>query len=287
MGRRPNSIAVGNGIVLATSFYDKRVVLLDERTGKRLGGRPTIGVGGRDIAVGMGGAWVAVSAQKALYRLDAATGRRVARIALVHRPQSVSVGHGAVWVGMSSYDPSSTFKPSVPDTLAKIDPDTNSVTKVYPMAAGIRSVLSTPAGIWMVNRDLPTVSRFDPDSETLTKRVTLAADAPGGAAYGAGSVWVVLSGEDAVVRINDPDGKKVSVGVGRHPTGIAARGRQIRVTSFIDHALTRIDPRTSRPAGKPVAVRLNPYKLAIRNDSVWLTAVGRGEIARVRYRARR
>ena len=90
-----------------------------------------------------------------------------------------------------------------------------------------------------------------------------------------------------MVRIDDRSGKKVSVGVGRHPTGIAARGRQIWVTSFIDHALTRIDPRTSRPAGKPVAVRLNPYKLAISNDSVWLTAVGRGEIARVRYRTRR
>ena len=30
---------------------------------------------------------------------------------------------------------------------------------------------------------------------------------------------------------------------------------------------------------------MNPYAIAITRDSVWLTAIGRGEVARVRYRA--
>jgi hypothetical protein len=54
------------------------------------------------------------------------------------------------------------------------------------------------------------------------------------------------------------------------------------VTSLIDHTISRIDPAASRLAGQPVKVPLNPYALTLTGDSVWLTALGRGEVARVR-----
>jgi hypothetical protein len=59
------------------------------------------------------------------------------------------------------------------------------------------------------------------------------------------------------------------------------------VTSYIDHTLTRIDARTGRPAGKPVPAPLNPYSLAMSGDSLWVTAVGHGEVARVDHAAAR
>jgi DNA-binding beta-propeller fold protein YncE len=77
----------------------------------------------------------------------------------------------------------------------------------------------------------------------------------------------------------------VVIGVGRRPTGIAARGSQVWVTSLIDHTVSRIDPAASSLAGQPVRVPLNPYALTLTADSVWLTALGRGEVAQVRYRA--
>jgi streptogramin lyase len=259
-------------------------MLIDEQTGKRRGRRPWVGVGGRDVAVGLGAAWVAVSRQNALMKLDPSTGRQLARIALPNRPQTIAIGHGAVWVGMSTLEGTSSLTPRIPDSLARVDPKTNAVTRTYPMAAGIRAVVASPRGIWIVNRHLPTVSRFDPAAGKLDRRVILS-DAPlGGAAYGSGALWVALP-QDTVVRIGDKIGGKVSIGVGRHPTGVAARGKQIWVTSFIDHTLTQIDPDTSRTVGKPVPVPLNPYRLTLTNDSIWLTAVGRGEVARVRYRA--
>jgi streptogramin lyase len=285
VARRPNSIAVGNGLVFATSYYSGRVTLLDERTGKRRRPSPSIGVGGRDSAPGLGAVWVALSRQNALVKLDPATGKQLARIALPNRPQTISAGHGAVWVGMSTKEGSSTQTPAVPDSLAKIDPDSHAVTQTYPMAGGIRYLTATPQGVWIVNRGYSTVSRFDPRAGKLDKRVIIGAPKLGGIAHGAGAVWVVVPAQDTVVRIDDKSGKQVSIGVGRHPAGIAARGRQIWVTSFIDHTLTRIDPKTSRPAGKPIPVPLNPYALAVTDDSVWLTAVGRNEIARFRYRA--
>ena len=284
VGRRPNSIALGRGTVFATNFYDRHVTMLDERTGKRRGKRPEVGVGARDSALGFGALWVAVSRGAAVAKLDPATGKQLARIATPHRPQALAIGRDAVWVGMSALDGSSKLTPGTPDSLARIDPKTNMVTRTYPMKAGVRSLVATRRGIWIVNRGYATVSRFDPAAGKLDKRVDLIASALGGATYAAGDVWVVLPDEDTVVRVDDKTGRKVSIGVGRHPTGIAARGKQIWVTSFIDHTLTRIDPKTNRTVGKPVQVPVNPYALAVTDDSVWLTAVGRGQIARVRLR---
>lgn len=134
-----------------------------------------------------------------------------------------------------------------------------------------------------MNRRAPTVSRFDPGTETVTKTVSVGESRLGEVAYGAGSVWVTSPLEDTVSRIDDKTGAKVSSGVGRRPTAISARGAQIWVTSFIDHTILRVDPETSRPVGKPVEVPLNPYALALGPGAVWLTAVGRGQVVRIRY----
>ena len=71
-------------------------------------------------------------------------------------------------------------------------------------------------------------------------------------------------------------------GVGRRPGAVAGRGSEIWVTSFIDHTVRRVDPETTRPVGVPVEVPLNPYALALSPGDLWLTAYGRGEVARVR-----
>ena len=234
-----------------------------------------MGVGGRSVAVGLGGAWVAVARSKALYKLHPRTGRVAGQIRLASSPQSVAVGHGAVWVGLS------TLEPEVADTLVRIDARTLRVTREYPVAEGIRTLVAAPSGIWVVHRHNPAVSRFDLAQQRLTRRVAVGQAALGAAAYGAGAVWVTSPEDDAVTRIDDRTGGKVSSRVGR-PTGIAARGRQIWVTSFTDHTITRIDPKTSRPAGRPVDAPLNPYALAVTDDAIWVTAVGNGEVARAR-----
>jgi streptogramin lyase len=78
----------------------------------------------------------------------------------------------------------------------------------------------------------------------------------------------------------------VAIGVGGRPQGVAARGDQVWVTSYTDHSITRIDPRTSRRLGDPVAVALNPYAVAIGPDSVWVTCVGDDRVVRVRFKGR-
>ena len=153
------------------------------------------------------------------------------------------------------------------------------------MPEGIHRLVATPAGIWVIHRHDSFVVRFDPRSERFTREVRVGTTQLGDAAYGDGAVWVTSPLEDTVSRIDDKTGKKVSSGVGRRPVGIAALGKQVWVTSLIDHTVTRIDPRSGRPAGDPIPVPLNPFAVALTRDSVWLTAIGHGEVARVRYRA--
>jgi predicted Ser/Thr protein kinase len=278
VGGRPNSIAIGNGLVLATGNRTKRVHLVDAKTNKLRGGRPTVGFGSRDVTTGLGAAWVAGSSQQAVFKLDSGTGRRLARIPLPGSPLTVAAGHDAVWAGMTTPDP------ATPDALVRIDPRTLRVTGTYPIPDGVHALVATPSGIWIVHRFQPALSRFDPATEKITKRVAVGQTVPGDAAYSRGVVWVTSPKEDTVSRVDDKSARKVSSGVGRRPTGIAARGDQIWVTSNIDHTVTRINPKTSEPVGDAVRVPLNPYALAITADSVWLTAVGTGEIARVQYR---
>jgi streptogramin lyase len=237
-----------------------------------------VGVGGRDVVVGFGAAWMAVSRAEALFKLDPAGGRVLARIPLPSSPQTVTVGQDAVWVGLS------TLEPEVPDQIVRVDPRTNRVTNTYSMAEGVRALVATPHGLWVVHRSNPSISRVDPATGIPNKRIAVGTNDLGAAAYGAGAVWVTTPLEDTVTRVDDDTGKKIASGVGRRPTGIAAHGNQIWVTSYIDHTITRVDPRTSRPTGRPVPVSLNPYALTVTEDSIWLTALGRGEIAHYRYR---
>jgi DNA-binding beta-propeller fold protein YncE len=276
VGRRPNSVAVGKGMVFVTNFRNKRVTLIDEKAAKLRRPRPTVGVGGVAATAGLGAVWVAVTREHALVKLDPATGKLLARIALPLAPTAVTVGPKGVWVGML------TATPGTPDVLAKVDPGTRTVVATRPVPEGIVDLVETPTAIWIVHRLSATLGRFDLASQAFVRRVVVGENRLGSATYGAGAVWVVSPQEDTVTRIDDRTGKKVASGVGRRPTGIAAHGSQIWVTSFIDHTITRIDPRTSRPIGHAVPVPLNPYALAITRDSVWVTAVGRGEVARVR-----
>ena len=275
VGRRPNGIAVGKGTVFVTDHRNTRVTLIDEKVSKLRRPRPAIGTGAVDVAAGNGALWVIVNQQHVLFKLDPASGRRLARVDLPMAPETVAVGREAVWVGMLTR----TRKP--PDVLARIDPHTRRVTGTFPMAEGIRSLVATPTAVWVVHRSAPAVSRFDLSAKKLTRRVPFGNSRLGDAAYGAGAVWVTSPLEDTVSRIDDKTAKKLSSGVGRRPTGIAARGTEIWVTSYIDHTIRRLDPKTSRPVGRPVAVPLNPYRLAVTRDSVWVAAVGDGIVARV------
>jgi streptogramin lyase len=277
LGGRPNRIVAGDRTIFVTKARGDRVSLIDANKGKRRRG-PFVGLGSADVATTPRTVWVAVREHPALYALDPRTGRKRSRIALPGQPRAVAVGHGSIWVGMEA-TPTTTG-----DVLLKLDPRDGGIVDSYPVLRGIVALASTPAGVWILHRLGPAASRFDPRSERFTRRVQIGVTPVGTADYGAGALWVTSPQEDTLSKIDDKTGAKVAIGVGRRPTAVAARGSQVWVTSLIDHTIRRIDPATTRPAGNPVPVPLNPYALALTRDSVWVASIGRGTIARVPYK---
>ena len=274
---RPNAVAVADGTVFVTHRDEPRLTLIDEKTAERRRRRPEVGLGSVELAKDRRGVWVALSTGHALVELDPGSGRELTRIDLPSPARSVATRSGAVWVGLAATDP------GMPETLARVDPDSGRIAASYPVMGRIRSLVATPSGVWILHRDRPQMTRRDPATGAVEKRLSIGTTQLGDAVYGAGAVWVTSPQEDTVSRIDDRTGRKVSSLVGSRPNGIAARASQVWVSSFIEHTITRIDPRTARPAGRPVEVPLNPYALAITPDSVWVTAVAEGEVARVRY----
>jgi len=274
---RPNAVTVADGTVFVTHRDEPRLTLIDEDTAERRKRRPEVGLGSIELAQDRRGVWVALSTARALVELDPDNGRELNRIDLPSPPRSVATRSGELWVGLAAAGAGE------PETLARVDVDSGQIVASYPVSSRIHSIVATPRGVWVLHRDRPQMTRRDPATGAAEKRVSIGTTRLGDAVYGAGAVWVTSPLEDTVSRVDDRSGAKVSSLVGRRPNGIAARGSQVWVSSFIEHTITRIDARTSRPAGKPVEVPLNPYALAITPDSVWVTAVAEGEVARVRY----
>jgi len=112
-------------------------------TDLRAAGATAIDIRGRWLTAGAGSVWL--SGRTALYRLDAATGRRIATVSVRQRPcEGTAVGLGAVWTATCGAS-----------GLARIDPTRNRVSGHValrvPRELGGEAEIATGAGsVWLV-----------------------------------------------------------------------------------------------------------------------------------------
>jgi YVTN family beta-propeller protein len=134
------------------------------------------------IAVGAGGVWVVGDpVDPALWRIDPATGRLVATIALPFTPTDVAVGDGAVWV-TSELD----------DMLQRIDPATNKVTAMISVGRGAGAVAYGAGSVWVADQVDRSISRVNPHAVRITDTIKIDST-PVDLAVGNGVVWVAAS----------------------------------------------------------------------------------------------
>src|SRR3954451_15896895 len=98
------------------------------------------------------------------------------------------------------------------------------------------------------------------------------AGSPSAVAYGEDSVWVAMSNEDSVARI-DPQTSTVqqTIPVGSSPTGIAVGGGLVWVANSLDGTISRIDPRTSGgQVVDKIPVGNGPTDVAFGLGAVWV-----------------
>jgi streptogramin lyase len=152
------------------------------------------------------------------------------------------------------------------------------------MTRGVAALATGAGALWIVERSVPNVVRFDPRTGRSVPWGTLAA--PSSGLYFDGHyLWATLSRDDLIARI-DPGraGGFVSTAVGRRPQQIVAAGGRLFVASNADHTVRVLDPPTSRFVGAPLEVQHNPFALAADGRSVWVTGIGENTVTRIALR---
>jgi YVTN family beta-propeller protein len=214
-----------------------------------------------DLAVGAGGVWVLGG--DAVYRLDAASGRRTRipiRDANVVRP-GIAAGDEGVWV-------SNPEKGAVDRIHPPARPRDRTIT-VGHFAGG----LSLAGGsIWVTSDREGLLTRVDPVQNRVT-RIYRVPGASGPAAVGAEAVWVVDSATGMLAKVDPDSGRVTVVDVGHRATWVSVGHGSVWVVNGGDGVVSRIDPATLRvTATIPVGPR--PYALAVDEAAVWVTVLG-------------
>jgi DNA-binding beta-propeller fold protein YncE len=138
------------------------------------------------IAVGAGGVWVLGDGNdRVLWRIDPATARLAATVALPFVPTDVAVGDGAVWVTSA-----------LANTLARIDPSTDRITAAIPTGKGAAAVAVGAGSVWVAGQVDDTITRIDPRTLRLIRTIKLDCGCthwfPVDLAVADGAVWVVV-----------------------------------------------------------------------------------------------
>ncbi len=174
------------------------------------------------------------------------------------------------------------------NSLAAIDPRSNSVVQSAPVGTGPGPVAFGFGSIWVANLDDQTVSRVDPGSLRTLRVLSLLAP-PTGMAAGAGAVWVAESDPTASsvsVSAIDPQfdslrlAKRFGNVVPGGPGAVATQGSSVWVAPSSGE-LTRFNSVTGQVA-QPLDPNAGPTAIAVGGDgAIWLTDNEADNVVRV------
>jgi len=204
-------------------------------------------------------------------RIDPATYREVAAVAVGTDPTAVVGGGGLVWVANRQ-----------DGTVTVVDPATNRVQETLPASGsgpvgqGGPGLAFASGSLWVANTDQRQVARVEPGADPTPIPVGASPTAIA-AAPDADAVWVAVrtqSGGGRLVRIDAGTNQVVPTVTLRHaPTGLAITpdGRTVWVATAGDKAIRSID---TRPGGAVRRIELPhaPDQAAFGDGAVWVTS---------------
>ena len=224
------------------------------------------------MALGFGSMWVVNYRPSRVSRIDTATNRVTANIALgPNACLGVVVTENRVFV------------PTCGDGVVnEIDPVRDSVVRriPVPIKRGREGALAAMAGaLWIPDNasdsNSTAVVRINLETGAIDARVTTGVRSDVIVA-GFGSIWVSSSAENTVVRI-DPATNRVlaRVAVGRSPKFMAAGEGALWVQNRYDGSVSRIDPASNREVARVAAWAPTPAgDIAANGGAVWLSVDG-------------
>ncbi|MDF2752832.1 MAG: extracellular solute-binding protein, partial [Gaiellaceae bacterium] len=136
---------------------------------------------------------------------------------------------------------------------------------------GAADVLVAHDSVWVSNSGGSSVQRFHPTTfeEGPLDQLTVGR-APSGLAADRDAVWVAISGEDVVARIDPSAGSYVTIPVGDGPEDVAIGADSVWVANRLDGTVSRVDPQTNEVV-ETIEVGNAPSGLAFADGRLWLT----------------
>jgi streptogramin lyase/predicted Ser/Thr protein kinase len=276
--QRPNAIAYARGRVWVASVRSGRLIGLPV-DGK--GARRTIRLpwksGTTSVAAGFGSLWVTNGEQARLVRIDPVSGH-VQGDRLVGAGTAAVVvvaGEGAVWVGrraLRATDP--------PSSIVKVDPRGGQTKEILFGQEGVGDIATGGGYVWVPNRRRSRLSRLDPVSgERKSTPIGLGQHR---VVFGAGQVWVTNYDDGTISQNNRSLSNAVTDALNvRGPLDLVVSGNTVWVASYLDDAVVRLNARTGKTIGEPIAVGRNPFAIVAHGDHVWVTNLASATVSRI------
>ena len=147
-----------------------------------------------------------------------------------------------------------------------------------PLSSSAIAVANGLGSIWALDAS-STLSRIDPRTARITKRIRLDASAPYNIWIGAGSAWVADDQGARVLRVSPSTNKVVArIPVGDGPADMVFAGRTAWVVDHRDNTLFRIDTKTNAPTrvGALQGQNMAAERMVLAGGSIWVTGRGVG-----------
>ena len=188
-------------------------------------------------------------------------------------PVTVDAAGETVWVGAvpSAGSPEASV-------VYKVDRRRMAVADTFSVPGVIRSLDTGPGAVWVVAG--PALYRLQTSTGKVSHVSRVGREAT--VTVGAGAAWVASRRADHVLQVEIPSGRIVTIPVRGAPSHVAIADGVVWVSNYGGHTLTRIDPRSSKVVGT-VSVGRNPFALAARDHTLWVTVVADNSISRLRY----
>jgi serine/threonine protein kinase len=184
-------------------------------------------------------------------------------------PLDVAVGNHAIWVAGGD------------GTISRIQPTDSTVFASIPAGGAPQGIAATQdtQAVWFSDRGDGTVRRVDTTANTAGRGVAVGKDPKGVLIDGSGAVWVAVTGEGNVVKLNADGSHKQTFTACDEPRDLAAGLDSIWVTCGGDDSVVRLDAKSGKPISEtPVGGSPEGIDYSETAHTVWVAVGDTGEL---------
>jgi YVTN family beta-propeller protein len=195
-----------------------------------------------------------------------------AKIVIPGSPDWVGIGAKAVWISNAGKN-----------SLARIDPSTNTVVKVVPVSRRPCSGLAIGFdAVWTPSCEDNRIDRVNTETNEIEAHIaTSIGDSEGGIAAGEGAIWLITDREGTLVRI-DPTLNRIDghVQITRGSFVPVVGSGSVWVSSTERNVVSRIHQMDLGVVAE-IKVGLSPRFMACTDTDVWVLNQGDGSVSRI------